>query len=212
LSTALIRCPNCGSVSSQTSVPDEYICSHCHARFKFVRPGDQTITHDIQAHYCPVCDEPIEAGKGYRCRRCQKVDLCPKCIRKTPEGNVCISCLNRDGDDCQYSDYTMDDRCRNYAEYKCVICNKPGDNPPDRYRPSTKTTAVYGVPSRLCKEHEWVWGLHLRDVGARSHGPNDALYCETCGGWVCSSCAIWVSYRNWICANCRSQLKLVTMD
>ncbi len=212
MSTALVRCPNCGSVSSQTSVPDEYVCSHCNARFKFVRPGDHVVTHDVRAHYCPVCDRPVEAGKGFRCKRCLRVDICTDCIKEAPEGYICISCLKRDGDDCQFQVYTMDSRCGEYAQYKCVVCDKPGDTPPDHFKPSTHSTAQVGNPSRVCEKHKWDWGIRWQSSGGGPHGTVWLLYCETCGGRICPMCASRVSEGHYNCRKCGSQLRIFTED
>ena len=59
MGTAIVRCPNCGSVSNRTEAVDEYVCSHCNARFKFIRPGDQVLTHDVRAHNCPICGDRL---------------------------------------------------------------------------------------------------------------------------------------------------------
>ena len=95
MSTALVNCPNCGSISSQTSTPDEYVCSHCNAKFKFVRPGDQTVIHDGRTHYCLLCKGPVEATKMFGCIYCNRSGLCENCVSRTPKGYACEICIPR---------------------------------------------------------------------------------------------------------------------
>ena len=67
MSTAEVRCPNCGGVSSRASRADEYICDYCGARFHFVRPDVRKYEIDRQdlttllglAIWCGVVDRKL---------------------------------------------------------------------------------------------------------------------------------------------------------
>jgi hypothetical protein len=189
MSTALVRCPNCGSVSNRTNVPDEYICSHCKARFKFVRPGDQVVTHDVRTHTCPVCGGSVEAGKGIRCVRCGRNDVCTNCARKTPEGHVCRACLKQSQDDCIY--------CGDYAMFKCASCMKS--------RPSNPNRACVVHGSSLFWFDAWGFWTWHDETGCW-------FYCPTCHGWVCKDCiepkkeAGLSTKTYYVCRTCKTRL------
>jgi len=53
------------------------------------------VIHEVRTHYCPVCGGPVDAGKGFQCIRCGRIDLGTSCTRKIPEGYVCRTCLKQ---------------------------------------------------------------------------------------------------------------------
>ena len=114
MGTAIVRCPNCSSVSNRTTRPDEYKCSHCGATFHFVRPADQLVTYDVRTHNCPVCGKHVEAGKGYRCVECGQYDVCESCVDHVRGKYLCFSCIRKEGNNCLY--------CGKYAIIRCVSC------------------------------------------------------------------------------------------
>lgn len=171
------------------------------------------MTLDVRTSYCPLCGSGVETGKGFRCRRCGQVNLCPDCGHKTPEGYVCGVCLVRDGDDCQVPNNYQDlgeGRCGEYAKYKCVICDRPGDPPPDR---DVDSGNIFR-PTRVCEEHSFEMGVANYSTGADAVYPfkklTDHVHCEKCGGLICPYCAIEVSEGQYSCPRCGSRLKTVT--
>jgi len=113
LSINLIKCPNCGSISVTSVGSDKYNCSHCKAYFQLVRPDVQRI--DVVEHNCPSCGKPIEAGKGYKCVKCGKYDLCETCVDDVPNrGYMCKSCIKEIGENCVI--------CNRFAWHVCGSC------------------------------------------------------------------------------------------
>ena len=188
MATAIVRCPNCGSVSNRTSVPDEYVCSHCNAKFKFVRPGDRMVTYDVRTHSCPICGGPVEAGKGFRCIRCGRFDVCGICAHRTPKGHICLTCLREGREDCVI--------CGNFALFRCASCLR-----------------ISGIDSgRACVEHASRVFFHEPHHGLLESSGGCFYYCPTCQGWICRNCATPQSTLSVysVCKGCGTRLSKET--
>jgi predicted RNA-binding Zn-ribbon protein involved in translation (DUF1610 family) len=157
--------------------------------FSFVRPMDQIVTHDVRTHNCPVCGRPVDAGKGFICKRCGKFDICGFCVDKVAEGYVCSECLKAAGDDC-----VLCTEKASRAIYKCRSCV------------DLKRKGQVAEPARACAEHYAV--LFTK----RDHN-KELVYlfsCPNCGD-ICQTCAeesrrmLGTKYR---CRNCGSDVKV----
>jgi len=117
MSIVEVRCPRCGSSCSlKGSKTNEYICSHCGATFRFVDTSQPTVTTDVRVHNCPFCGRPIETGRGFKCTECGREYLCDSCVDKVSDKYVCVECIEKSNQSCQF--------CKKYAVYKCISCGR----------------------------------------------------------------------------------------
>jgi DNA-directed RNA polymerase subunit RPC12/RpoP len=118
LSILPLRCPNCGSATSDTQKTGEYSCDHCGIRFQITRPQDKTDLTDRRAHNCPICGKPVSIDASYKCTECGRVYLCDACVAKVPglgfQKNVCRDCMISKGWACLH--------CGEFSKYVCVNC------------------------------------------------------------------------------------------
>jgi hypothetical protein len=195
VSTSVIRCPNCGSVEVRSTKPDEYECTHCTARFVFIRPDVQKT--DLVEHNCPCCGKPVEAGKGFRCVSCGKYDLCGDCVDIYGGSYNCRECLTKAGKECKI--------CGKLAIHYCGSCQKMYE----------KKQIPLNDVIRTCHNHFKEVGLFttidiVRD-GKRVLGTkNFYYYCPRCGE-ICYSCAeekksLFGSSK--VCKNCGSKVDM----
>lgn len=194
MSSAALRCPSCGSAYvRRTERQDEYSCSSCGVNFQLLRPGDHVVTHDIRAHNCPICGKPVESGKGFRCTKCGRLDVCSECVDKASGRYVCLPCLRDSGQDCQ--------ECGRFATWRCPSCDQ---------------LASHGLnvkPTRACDSHyPLMFSVSLSYE--RRRGDRYLRYaefvCPRCGEHVCSLCAVkrrvLLSPR-YFCRYCGSELR-----
>ncbi len=193
MSTSVIKCPNCASVEVRSTKPDEYECTHCRARFIFIRPDAQKT--DVVSHNCPCCGKPVEAGKGFRCVTCGKYDLCGDCVDIYGGGYNCKECLKKAGKQCVI--------CGKLAIHVCGSCQK-------RYE---RKQIPQDEVMRTC--HSCFGSLFttleiIRD-GKRVLGTKNFYhYCPKCGE-VCLDCAEEKKTflgPSKVCKNCRSKVTL----
>lgn len=99
MSKVPLACPTCGGKVKPTSIPQEYSCENCGARFVLVRPSDGTVVTDIKTHYCPVCGKPVSPTHAYKCTECGKTDFCETHISTIQTRGisryVCPACKTR---------------------------------------------------------------------------------------------------------------------
>lgn len=97
MSFSVATCTNCKSTDVEETSQDKYICMACRTKFNFTRPNDGTITHDVATHNCPVCGKSVQAGKGNKCTRCSRTDICENCSYQGTQKIICYECLEKSG-------------------------------------------------------------------------------------------------------------------
>lgn len=199
MSSSMIQCPNCGSVNVTSTKPDEYRCMSCRATFNFIRPDIKR--HDVVSHNCPICGKPIEAGRGFRCTRCGKYDLCEDCVEKLiPEGYVCKTCLKEAGQDCFI--------CGKFGYITCKSCE-------GRYARG-ETDVIVQVCDE-CYPHWFVDYIELEPVrnGMPPRWGAVTYYCPRCRQ-ICNQCVEekkrFLRGKTYVCKNCGSELQITEVE
>jgi predicted RNA-binding Zn-ribbon protein involved in translation (DUF1610 family) len=194
MSSSMIRCPNCGSVSVQVVRPGEYRCSSCGVNFHFIRPDVQR--HDVVSHNCPKCGKPVQAGQGFKCISCGQYDLCGDCVDQVPNrGYMCKDCIEKSGEGCSI--------CKKFAWHVCGSCkarHERGEIP----REDVMQTCEKCFDSLFTTFVDLKRGRQL--IGAEKV----SFRCPRCGE-ICFDCAVekkgFLS-KGFFCKNCGSKVDL----
>ena len=196
MSINLVKCPNCGSISVTSVGSDKYNCSHCKAYFQLVRPDLQRT--DVVGHNCPSCGKPIEAGKGYKCVKCDKYDLCETCVDDVPNrGYMCKSCIKEIGENCVI--------CSRFAWRVCGSCKnrfEKGEIPNDE----VMKTCNDCFDSLFTTQVDLKTESNINIPG----GLKVSFNCPKCGE-VCFDCAVekkGLLSSGYYCKNCGSKINL----
>jgi len=196
MSVSMIRCPNCGSTEVSQTKPDQYQCNSCSVIFHFIRPDIQKT--DVVSHNCPVCGKPVQPGKGYRCNRCGKYDICEDCVSKlNPDGYVCKDCLKAAGQDCFV--------CGKFAFQTCKACE---------IRLARGETEVE-IVKKVCGPCYELFFADIRELEKAKGGMPPrwgtvTYHCPNCGN-ICVDCVeekkSWFSTKQ-VCKACGSDVRM----